>query len=960
MDAVIRTSIALPVKERVAEGLSRAGTSNTLKLCTYNAVLGVMAFFSTGAIRQFCAFAIVVLVAHWFLVHTFFVTVLSIDIQRLEVSTTSAELDETLTSALQLDELLRQGASLMPSHLPESSKPSSSAPQTKVGWLVTRVQHALRGRPAKNISLVLVRHLSTTLSLTSRANIVRQLLAVTATLYYMTHPYGSAKLDPGLSSNRGRFARPGKQVNLEAAPPALQIWQTLNPANFDLVHLRIESPTIVVLSAEDVPSSDSRGERQYTLDEKVHRSRWARLWHRTSRPLTWAFNNILVPTFVTTTLLYGLLLYLLKDAELLEAQRNRRKAGTPEVDDAIPAVEDPVSFTTLPRAFATDVDLIAASADGNVVATIGLQNEFVLWRMDTKAYSAVDTSDLLLGSSGSSQTPASTLTAIGISDAGTYVAVGTGTGIIALWSFGQNRIQPMPHLNADTFSAVTNVQFVSNTPIVTGRSTPRRQSGAGLTSNGDALTDPPGFLYATYENGAVIRWDICSFAAPTYIKPSRSASVIKSMLLPVQSDGRLIIGFCLEDGSLELCDAEMSNGLLAHDTSILAGNPADIVDKVNICCVDLEGETRIVVGAATQAGVVSMWDAGTGECMRILEEPFGPINNLRIIPVPMKRCSTCRELPPQSFTLCFSFGQVVLFYRAYLGLSTTRRCSCPISQTKVITSVLGRRSRSSSVASVNNSPGSSSPLIVRSRMSSFSSSTAYDSATAYPVSVHGSHLRRASDKRNLDTYIPAEIDEMDGRLAVGPQDIPNGSPHLASGQNRTSLWENLVVTCIADSTFERGGWDVANNKIIGIRRKPRIPKVGEEKYKDSRRPPTHMPGRNDVASGLTPATLERWELWTFDPSESRLQASPLLALGEEVRPDRSKARPNGASVRNTTPRAGSGSKVVPRLHFTRVSPLFSSRSFCLAGFGNTVGLFNFHGGPSVRQRPPTPPNDFGR
>ena len=85
VDAVVRTSIALPVKERIAEGLGYAGTSNSLKLCTYNTVLGVLAFFSTGAVRQFCAFAIVVLVAHWFLVHTFFVTVLSIDIQRLEV-----------------------------------------------------------------------------------------------------------------------------------------------------------------------------------------------------------------------------------------------------------------------------------------------------------------------------------------------------------------------------------------------------------------------------------------------------------------------------------------------------------------------------------------------------------------------------------------------------------------------------------------------------------------------------------------------------------------------------------------------------------------------------------------------------------------------------------------------------------------------------------------------------------
>ena len=81
-----KTSVTLSVKERVAEGLSRAGASNTLKVVSYNSILGIIAYFSSGAIRQFCTFAVVVLVAHWFLAHTFFLAVLSIDIQRLEVS----------------------------------------------------------------------------------------------------------------------------------------------------------------------------------------------------------------------------------------------------------------------------------------------------------------------------------------------------------------------------------------------------------------------------------------------------------------------------------------------------------------------------------------------------------------------------------------------------------------------------------------------------------------------------------------------------------------------------------------------------------------------------------------------------------------------------------------------------------------------------------------------------------
>lgn len=79
------TSVTLSVKKRIAEGLSKAGTSNTLKVMAYNAILGVLSVFTVGAVRQFCVFAIVVLVAHWFLAHTFFTAVLSIDIARLEV-----------------------------------------------------------------------------------------------------------------------------------------------------------------------------------------------------------------------------------------------------------------------------------------------------------------------------------------------------------------------------------------------------------------------------------------------------------------------------------------------------------------------------------------------------------------------------------------------------------------------------------------------------------------------------------------------------------------------------------------------------------------------------------------------------------------------------------------------------------------------------------------------------------
>lgn len=127
------------MKERIAVGLSRAGTSNSLKVLTYNIILGIIAFFARGATRQFCAFAVVVLVAHWFLVHTFFVAVLSIDLQRLE-----------------LEELLQQNASYTPS-VPPASPPQTARTDGRGCKVVTALRGLLRGRANKNISLFLVR-----------------------------------------------------------------------------------------------------------------------------------------------------------------------------------------------------------------------------------------------------------------------------------------------------------------------------------------------------------------------------------------------------------------------------------------------------------------------------------------------------------------------------------------------------------------------------------------------------------------------------------------------------------------------------------------------------------------------------------------------------------------------------------------------------------------------------------
>ncbi|KAH9890602.1 sterol regulatory element binding protein cleavage-activating protein [Cubamyces lactineus] len=900
VDAVVRTSISLPVKERIAQGLSRAGTSNTLKVVSYNSVLGVIAALSTGAIRQFCAFSIVVLVAHWFLVHTFFVTVVSIDIQRLE-----------------LDELLRQNASLTPTVITDPRKTVPQPSKTKVGSLWGSLQGLVRGRPAKNISLFL-------------------LLAITATLYYATSPPAVASrqtLKPHASRNPLSQLSKSHLVSANNTSPAQRVWQTLNPTSDPLIHIRIESPTILVLGG---------GEHTEILDEltanpdkqtRGRLSRASRLWSRTTRPLIWLVKFFVMPITVTTALLYCLLLYLLKDAELLEAQRHAAEPESPTAEEQS-SVEDAISFSTLPRAFATDVDLIAMSKDGKVIATVGLQNEFVIWRTDTQSHVAVDTLNTLLGNA-STPSASTTLTAIAVNDTGEVCAAGTGSGTIAVFLIGADQIKPLPIFQLEHLtSGVSALHFTGSLKFPPASGSSRRGSD---TSTAELSCH----LYAAYENGAVVEWNILSIANPRYVTPSRAASVVRSMLLPIQADGRLLVGFSLDDGMLELRDVERLNPVISGDCLIAAGNPADLVTKVHVCSVQLDGATRIIVGAATQAGAISLWDLDTRECLFILEGPFGDINCLKISPVNTTTCTTCGELPVENFSITFSVGHIVQFYRAYLTLPT-RRCSCPrnLPQQAPRSSLLTLRSRSGSNASIGSGSNTPRRSRSRSRMPSVSSPTP---PTSFPVSGHGVHSRRASEKdslrRNSETFFLNNADYFEYETPIGPQDVTPASSFLSS-HPQASIWQSLVVVRVADATVERGSWDVGYDKIVGIRRRPRPPLP--------KRPPTaaaHDPGAqlfNDNAFGLSAASLERWELWTFDPAEGRLQASPLIALSRTPPSLHCRTLGGGNGSTRSTPAYARRKSVVPRLHFTRVSPFLSTPGFCAAGFGNTVGLFRFH------------------
>lgn len=711
---------------------------------------------------------------------------------------------------------------------------------------------------------------------------------------------------PATRESEAGFIHPSTvQQHIQAAhrrpdsqDPAWRIWKTLNPDEEPLVHLRLEVPTVVAFQ----PDTSAKQGHEHTSGPA-----------RSFSLIFWFFRFIVLPISGTVAVVYGLLLYLLKDAELLEAQRNRAEADVPSLKGEKP-LDGQASFKTLPRAFPTDVELLASSNDCEVVAAVGLQNELSIWHFNDPIPVLIDTSDVLL-STASTSFSQERIAAVALDDAGEFCAVGTTCGTIGVWFMAGRSARLYATLAPHSISVgIRELHFAP--PF---QSVLKQKNGP----HSRPCTPPPGPpepepLLVVYENGAIAQWVIDGHASASFISPMSSEPILQSRLLRVRSDNRILAAFVLADGALEVLGVCEARSTAPVRCALQPGNSADRVSRVDMCKVRLDGRDHIIIGVASEAGVVSLWDAGSSECISILEENHGAIDQLRISNSCAVNCQFCGEPPLDSFMVSVSIGQFVIFYKVYTT-SQERRCTCPRNnpqESTILQLATGRRSRSSSIVSTT---GSSSVPSTR-RLSSASIVSAPDTS-AFPVSGHGILSRRASEKglrRLSESYVLPNLtdDDEDGH-----------SIHIDPPIPRPSTWSNVVVIRAGDAGCERGGWDAAGEKIVGVRRISRAHTKGVPQL-----PPS------STSRGLTPAVLDRWEVWLFDtgiPAKKRSAAlssltdEPPVSVRRSFLPSMYLSQPPSPSV---VP------EEYPRLPFTRVSPFLALRGAAMAGFGNTVGL----------------------
>ena len=97
--AVISTDPGLDVKYRIAEGLRKEGHALTKNLLTILCLVILGIFTFNYAMKEFCIIALVGLLCDYFLHITFFTTVLSIDLRRMELTELSFHSSKPLQSS---------------------------------------------------------------------------------------------------------------------------------------------------------------------------------------------------------------------------------------------------------------------------------------------------------------------------------------------------------------------------------------------------------------------------------------------------------------------------------------------------------------------------------------------------------------------------------------------------------------------------------------------------------------------------------------------------------------------------------------------------------------------------------------------------------------------------------------------------------------------------------------------
>ncbi|SNX84285.1 related to Sterol regulatory element binding protein cleavage-activating protein [Melanopsichium pennsylvanicum] len=453
--AIVDTPLSLTVSSRIAHGLGKVGVPITLTTLADILLLLVIALFiGVRAVREFCIFAIFSLIMDWFLQMTFFITVLSIDMQRLELAdllTQGTRLSRKQDSAMQAHD----GPNGTNGSADYMDGETSTDGQGRIGnarlqvrsgnIVIAALSKMWKARTARTASLTLILvymgglylYYGTGFPSQQQSNFV--LPADWDTV--RTAPTSESTFDPlGHLDTKSQPFLPWW-----TSSPSADLWTSLNPLGAQELRINVEPWTILSLR-----SSSEGGVPPSTATF----AGWA-LFRPRIRAVVWFAKLVVLPISGTTALLWMLLLYLLKDTELLDAQRDKSEAEPLEgangsaVASALSSLKP--RTTILATAHPCDVEFLVH--DGDLAASIDNGGGLRVWKYESGGEDAERRSSINKARTGLPSEQCA-VAALALSAEARWLAVGHASGRVTFIS--TDTLEAIwDHLPADSASAIT-------------------------------------------------------------------------------------------------------------------------------------------------------------------------------------------------------------------------------------------------------------------------------------------------------------------------------------------------------------------------------------------------------------------------------------------------------------------------------------------------------------------------
>jgi len=681
-----------------------------------------------------------------------------------------------------------------------------------------------------------------------------QTLVCVGVIYYMTD-HGASSLSSPASIYKAAKQTLGAlpkanpftvlPFDLASLTPAESLWRSLNPSGWPFIRLVIPTASIIVLPSPGHPFSPA----DVIKLAGPGRRRLPRL-----KPFFYLFKVVVLPQALTAGSLWALLAYLLKDRDLLDAQRDRAGRGediplrsTGQASGRVTASQLRVDM--LPCGHASDIEVVASSKSGNLVVSVAIDDTISLWRFH----------ETLGTGTRESLRPVRALTGIvvaAISSDERFVGAVTEDGTVQIWQLKiDGEATALEPILASTGQGVQIVQMVFE-PEQNITEDPFRS-----TTNG-ATAIPPITLVRSDGTVVILR----SSGIDTVVEARESQAVL---LQNDHGDGTAVL--VCGDYTEALYMSSNSWSPIPLHSHRAAGDMMSAISPLR----SIERFTRKQVFAiGRQSGLVEIFDT-SGTLVGAVGQSgqLSPITQVEFVAPFSSRCTGCKVSCEEGFFVVSTSSDQVYVDRVIPPSTLVCRCSAPRRSLDEVTrlSISSPRSKSSELSLVV------PPSALRARISPCTSPRKSPSLLPptsngeFPLSSHGT--RKLSAYHSHDS-MASNATPTSANVAVNSMGLSlngNGSGNGFSdhdpftndqGQSTqapTPDWTDMEVFPLGAISAPQGNWILVNDILVGLRRS--------------------SPGINH----------NQWQLWTVDltlpynGTTLNVSTAPLAELEESTR-----------------------------------------------------------------------------